>query len=149
MKSNTLFRDQVNYLNSWFEKWSECEKTVVVYGLLKHLNATQIKFLAQALQQKDCSEAEVLEAEANNPGHYIMQYYIYIFCAEQQLVIVIRTKEFSIFYYIFFKLSQFITFSSVKYQVLSIRFTGSYFHTDNIKCVLLNCDVTSCITCSV
>ena len=78
MKSNTLFRDQVNYLNSWFEKWSECEKTVVVYGLLKHLNATQIKFLAQALQQKDCSEAEVLEAEANNPGHYI-----YIICAEQ------------------------------------------------------------------
>ncbi|XP_022331354.1 protein Smaug homolog 1-like [Crassostrea virginica] len=69
MKSNTLFRDQVNYLNSWFEKWSECEKTVVVYGLLKHLNATQIKFLAQALQQKDCSEAEVLEAEANNPAY--------------------------------------------------------------------------------
>lgn len=69
MKSNTMFRDQVNSLNSWFEKWNGCEKTVVVYGLLKHLNATQIKFLAQVLQQKDCSEAEGLEAEANNPGN--------------------------------------------------------------------------------
>ncbi|XP_062619622.1 protein Smaug homolog 1-like [Saccostrea cucullata] len=69
MKSNTMFRDQVNSLNSWFEKWNGCEKTVVVYGLLKHLSATQIKFLAQVLQQKDCSEVEGLEAEANNPAY--------------------------------------------------------------------------------
>ncbi|XP_048734803.1 protein Smaug homolog 1-like isoform X2 [Ostrea edulis] len=69
MKSNTMFRDQVNSLNSWFERWNGCEKTVVVYGLLKHLNATQIKFLGQVLQQKDCSEVEGLEAEANNPAY--------------------------------------------------------------------------------
>lgn len=82
MKSNTMFRDQVNSLNSWFEKWNGCEKTVVVYGLLKHLNATQIKFLAQVLQQKDCSEAEGLEAEANNPA------YIHQLRAEPQEIVV-------------------------------------------------------------
>lgn len=81
-----MFRDQVNSLNSWFEKWNGCEKTVVVYGLLKHLNATQIKFLAQVLQQKDCSEAEALEAEANNPGNnqnscllFLLLYIMFVF----------------------------------------------------------------------
>lgn len=68
MKSSNLFRDQVSYVTSLFENWSECEQTVALCTLFKQVTTTQCKFLAQVMNQTDCSEVQHVEEEANNAG---------------------------------------------------------------------------------
>ncbi|XP_021341894.1 protein Smaug homolog 1-like isoform X2 [Mizuhopecten yessoensis] len=67
MKSNNLFRDQVNSVTNLFEKWSECEQTVALCTLFKQISPTQCRFLAQVLDQTDCTDIGQTESEANDP----------------------------------------------------------------------------------
>lgn len=67
MKSNNLFRDQVNSVTNLFEKWSECEQTVALCTLFKQISPTQCRFLAQVLDQTDCADISQTENEANDP----------------------------------------------------------------------------------
>ncbi|KAK3089916.1 hypothetical protein FSP39_007637 [Pinctada imbricata] len=68
MKSNNMFRDQMNMVTEWFENWNECEKTVALYWLLKRVSSTQCKFIAQVLEQMDCTDLEGITEEANDPN---------------------------------------------------------------------------------
>lgn len=69
MKSSNLFRDQVNSVTNLFEKWSECEQTVALCTLFKQVTPTQCRFLAQVLDQTDCSEISQIENHANDPAY--------------------------------------------------------------------------------
>ncbi|KAL2096067.1 hypothetical protein ACEWY4_008215 [Coilia grayii] len=63
-----MFRDQVGILTDWFKAWNECEQTVALLSLLKRVSRTQARFLHICLEHwlADCTEIQVLEAEANN-----------------------------------------------------------------------------------
>uniref|UniRef100_A0A8C2YY81 Protein Smaug homolog 1 n=1 Tax=Cyclopterus lumpus TaxID=8103 RepID=A0A8C2YY81_CYCLU len=65
-----MFRDQVGVLASWFKGWNECEQTVALLSLLKRVSRTQARFLQLCLEHSlaECTELQVLEAEANSPG---------------------------------------------------------------------------------
>uniref|UniRef100_A0A087XSL3 Protein Smaug homolog 1 n=1 Tax=Poecilia formosa TaxID=48698 RepID=A0A087XSL3_POEFO len=65
-----MFRDQVGVLASWFKGWNECEQTVALVSLLKRVSRTQARFLQVCLEHSlaECTELQVLEGEANNPG---------------------------------------------------------------------------------
>ncbi|KAL3874918.1 hypothetical protein ACJMK2_037870 [Sinanodonta woodiana] len=69
MKSNNMFRDQVNSVTAWFSSWSQCEQTVALYSLLKMITPTQCRFLVQVLQQSptENKEVQLKEEEANDP----------------------------------------------------------------------------------
>lgn len=69
MKSNNMFRDQVNSVTMWFSSWSTCEQTVVLYSLLKMIPPRHCRFLVQMLQQRitDDKDVEAQEDEANDP----------------------------------------------------------------------------------
>ncbi|XP_060592793.1 protein Smaug homolog 1-like isoform X2 [Ruditapes philippinarum] len=71
MKSNNMFRDQVNSVTTWFGSWSTCEQTVVLYSLLKLIPPRHCRFLVQMLQQRitDDKDVEIQEDEANDPGY--------------------------------------------------------------------------------
>ncbi|XP_061621115.1 protein Smaug homolog 1 isoform X4 [Phyllopteryx taeniolatus] len=64
-----MFRDQVGVLASWFKGWNECEQTVALLSLLKRVSRTQARFLQLCLEHSlaECTELQVLEADANNP----------------------------------------------------------------------------------
>ncbi|XP_057692314.1 protein Smaug homolog 1 isoform X4 [Corythoichthys intestinalis] len=64
-----MFRDQVGVLASWFKGWNECEQTVALLSLLKRVSRTQARFLQLCLEHSlaDCTELQVLEADANSP----------------------------------------------------------------------------------
>lgn len=68
MKSNNMFREQVNSVTSWFSSWSACEQTVALYSLLKQVPPLQCRFLVEMLQQRLSDNKEVLkqEEEAND-----------------------------------------------------------------------------------
>ena len=78
MKSNNMFREQVNSVTSWFSSWSECEQTVALYSLLKQVPPLQCRFLVEMLQQRLRDNKEVIkqEEEANDPGAYLMQSFV-------------------------------------------------------------------------
>lgn len=69
-----MFRDQVGVLASWFKGWNECEQTVALLSLLKRVSRTQARFLQLCLEHSlaECTELQVLEGEANNPGEASM-----------------------------------------------------------------------------
>ena len=73
MKSNNMFRDQMALVTEWFGHWNECEKTVALYWLLKRVSNTQCKFIAQVLDQMDCSELDSVVEEANDPSKYSIE----------------------------------------------------------------------------
>lgn len=70
MKSNNMFREQVNSVTSWFSSWSACEQTVALYSLLKQVPPLQCRFLVEMLQQRLSDNKEVIkqEEEANDPA---------------------------------------------------------------------------------
>ncbi|OAD62331.1 Protein Smaug like protein 2 [Eufriesea mexicana] len=65
-----LFCEQVGELTRVFSQWNECEQTVVLYALLRHIPAVQARFLAQAVQHSlhSVSELDTQELNANNPA---------------------------------------------------------------------------------
>lgn len=73
-----MFRDQVGVLASWFKGWNECEQTVALLSLLKRVSRTQARFLQLCLEHSlaECTELQVLEGEANNPGRTVSCYII-------------------------------------------------------------------------
>lgn len=72
MKANLIFRDQVNTLGSWFENWSECERTVALYSICSRLGAPQARLLVRVLEHSlaDSTELPRLEQEANDSGKF-------------------------------------------------------------------------------
>lgn len=86
MKSSYMFRDQVRVVTDWYKGWNACEKTVVVYSLLRKIPAPQAKFLLQVLSNSLLAETNDLlqsEAQANDPGifPFLLPYYIPIMYA--------------------------------------------------------------------
>lgn len=71
-----MFRDQVGVLASWFKGWNECEQTVALLSLLKRVSRTQARFLQLCLEHSlaECTELQVLEGEANNPGRTLQHW---------------------------------------------------------------------------
>jgi len=63
------FSEQVGVVVDWFNTWTDCEKVVALYCLLRKLPPSQTKFLSQVLNQivAGCSPVD-LEQQANNPG---------------------------------------------------------------------------------
>ncbi|XP_055911015.1 protein Smaug isoform X2 [Eupeodes corollae] len=48
--STSLYCEQVSTVNSLFDKWSDCERTVVIYALIKRLRYPSLRFLQNALE---------------------------------------------------------------------------------------------------
>lgn len=48
--TSTLFCEQVNTVTNLFEKWNQCERTVVMYALLKRLKYPSLKFLLNSIE---------------------------------------------------------------------------------------------------
>jgi len=63
------FSEQIGVVVDWFTTWTDCEKVVALYCLLRKLPPSQTKFLAQVLNQivASCSPVD-LEEQANDPG---------------------------------------------------------------------------------
>jgi hypothetical protein len=70
--STTLFCEQVSTVTSLFEQWNDCEKTVVLYALLKRVPFANLKFLQLSVEYNLAqnyntqSKFYVLEQNANN-----------------------------------------------------------------------------------
>ncbi|KPU78127.1 uncharacterized protein Dana_GF10132, isoform C [Drosophila ananassae] len=74
--SNALFCEQVTTVTNLFEKWNDCERTVVMYALLKRLRYPSLKFLQYSIdstltQNLGTSQTNlssvVIDINANNP----------------------------------------------------------------------------------
>ncbi|XP_052859744.1 protein Smaug [Anopheles cruzii] len=69
---STMFCEQVSTVTSLFEQWNDCERTVVLYALLKRVPSVNLKFLQVSidynLAQNCPSEVKLheLEARAND-----------------------------------------------------------------------------------
>lgn len=74
---SALFCEQVNTVTSLFEKWNDCERTVVMYALLKRIRYPSLKFLQYSIdstltQNMDSSSnlsTVVVDMNANNPSY--------------------------------------------------------------------------------
>jgi len=71
------FSEQIGVVVDWFNGWSDCEKVVALYCLLRKLPPPQSKFLSQVLDQiiANCSPID-LEEQANDPGQ--LASYVYV-----------------------------------------------------------------------
>ncbi|XP_039966690.1 protein Smaug isoform X1 [Bactrocera tryoni] len=75
--SPITFGEQVTTVTSFFESWNNCERTVVMYALLKRLRYPNLKFLQyaidHALTQSFSSETNLssvlIDMNANNPSY--------------------------------------------------------------------------------
>ncbi|XP_016934162.2 protein Smaug isoform X1 [Drosophila suzukii] len=74
--SNALFCEQVTTVTNLFENWNDCERTVVMYALLKRLRYPSLKFLQYSIdsnltQNLGTSQTNlssvVIDINANNP----------------------------------------------------------------------------------
>ncbi|XP_075164206.1 sterile alpha motif domain containing protein 4 smaug isoform X2 [Haematobia irritans] len=74
---NALFCEQVNTVTNFFEKWNDCERTVVMYALLKRLRYPSLKFLqysidntlTQNMGSSSNLSTVVIDVNANNPSY--------------------------------------------------------------------------------
>ncbi|TMW40566.1 hypothetical protein DOY81_014356 [Sarcophaga bullata] len=74
---NALFCEQVNTVTNFFEKWNDCERTVVMYALVKRLRYSSLKFLQYSIdntltQNMDSTSnlsTVVVDMNANNPSY--------------------------------------------------------------------------------
>lgn len=73
------FGDRARQLAAWFQDWSHCEQTIVLYSLLSKVSATQAHFLCLVLEHRlknsaDSKELIKMETESNNPGELLNVY---------------------------------------------------------------------------
>ncbi|XP_054731606.1 protein Smaug isoform X2 [Anastrepha obliqua] len=76
-KNHISFSEQVSTVTNFFESWNDCERTVVIYALMKRLRYPSLKFLQyaidHALTQSLGSEANlssvITDINANNPSY--------------------------------------------------------------------------------
>lgn len=67
-----LFCEQVGTVTSFFEQWNDCERTVVLYALLKRVPFANLKFLQLSIDYNlaqnysSQSKLQLLETHANN-----------------------------------------------------------------------------------
>lgn len=67
-----LFCEQVSTVTSFFEQWNDCERTVVLYALLKRVPFANLKFLQLSIDYNLAqnystqSKLQLLETHANN-----------------------------------------------------------------------------------
>lgn len=72
---STLFCEQVSTVTSLFEKWNDCERTVVMYALLKRLRYPSLKFLLYSIENNltqnfgSSNNLTAIDINANNPGY--------------------------------------------------------------------------------
>lgn len=74
---NAQFCEQVNTVTNLFEKWNDCERTVVMYALLKRLRYPSLKFLqysidntlTQNMGSTSNLSTVVVDINANNPSY--------------------------------------------------------------------------------
>ncbi|XP_030373367.1 protein Smaug isoform X1 [Scaptodrosophila lebanonensis] len=76
--NSALFCEQVGTVTNLFEKWNDCERTVVMYALLKRLRYPSLKFLQYSIdnnltQNLGSSQSNlssvVIDINANNPAY--------------------------------------------------------------------------------
>lgn len=69
--NNTPFCEQVNELTRVFSQWNDCEKTVVIFALVRRIPSIQKKFIIHAVQSllSSTTELEAKEQNANNPSN--------------------------------------------------------------------------------
>lgn len=76
--SNALFCEQVTTVTNLFEKWNDCERTVVMYALLKRLRYPSLKFLQYSIDNnltqnlgtcQSTLNSVVIDINANNPAY--------------------------------------------------------------------------------
>lgn len=70
--TSTLFCEQVGTVTSLFEQWNDCERTVVLYALLKRVPYANLKFLQLSIEYNIAqnynsqSKLQMLENNSNN-----------------------------------------------------------------------------------
>lgn len=64
------FKEQLATVTQWFQQWSDCEQTIALCTLLKHIDSRQARFIEQLLQDLSSTDPnlEDLEHQANNIG---------------------------------------------------------------------------------
>lgn len=72
--TNAIFCEQVETVSDFFEKWSDCERTVVIYALLKRLPYSCLKFMQSTIEQTfsqcTCNEQiQLMEQQSNNKSY--------------------------------------------------------------------------------
>jgi len=48
---DTMFKDELSTIESWFRVLSEAERTAALYSLLQHSSQVQVRFFMTVLQQ--------------------------------------------------------------------------------------------------
>lgn len=71
--TNARFCEQYNFLESLFDQWSDCERTVVLCALLKRMTFSNLKFLQLSIEQNVAqnfgsqTKHQVEERDSNDP----------------------------------------------------------------------------------
>lgn len=75
--SNAIFCEQVETVSDFFGKWSDCERTVVMYALVKRLPYPCLKFMQsiieQTFSQSSCTDQIQLMEQQSNSKAYITE----------------------------------------------------------------------------
>ncbi|KAL7733992.1 hypothetical protein ACLKA6_011686 [Drosophila palustris] len=94
--TNALFCEQVTTVTNLFEKWNDCERTVVMYALLKRLRYPSLKFLQYSIDNNltqnlgTCQtnlSSVVIDINANNPSYLHNLLSAYKTCQPSDLVV--------------------------------------------------------------
>lgn len=91
--TSTLFCEQVGTVTSLFEQWNDCERTVVLYALLKRVPFANLKFLQLSIEYNIAqsynsqTKLHVLETNSNNAAFLtkLINAYKNFKCNEAQL----------------------------------------------------------------